>query len=149
MTEAMNYRRWYDRDPVLSKAMRILETSDDKFQIQVALNLIKVIIEHNIESDEFKTVEDILSAVNEGRCEKGNERWYDIDLTIKTAVQMLENCNEETQSKIARSIAELINDKLRNSYEEADDDDDIDDLDEEDDYSDFNDFSLDDLNKEE
>ena len=123
----MNYRRWYDRDPILSKAMRILETSDDKFQIQVALNLIKVIIEHNIETNTFNTVEDILAAVQEGRCEKGNERWYDIDLTLKTSVQMLENCSEEMQSKIARSIAELISDKLENSYdddEELNEDDD-------------------------
>ena len=128
----MNTRRWYDRDPILSKAMRILETSDDKFQIQVALNLIKVIIEHNIESNEFKTVEDILHAVEEGRCEKGNERWYDIDLTIKTSVQMLENCSLETQSKIARNIAELINDKLRDSYDHecCEDEDDLDDFDE-------------------
>ena len=123
----MNYRRWYDRDPILSKAMRILETSGDKFQIQVALNLIKVIIEHNIETNTFNTVEDILAAVQEGRCEKGNERWYDIDLTLKTSVQMLENCSEEMQSKIARSIAELISDKLENSYdddEELNEDDD-------------------------
>jgi len=117
----MNYRRWYDRDPILSKAMRILETSDDKFQIQVALNLIKVIIEHNIETNTFNTVEDILAAVQEGRCEKGNERWYDIDLTLKTSVQMLENCSEEMQSKIARSIAELISDKLENSYDDDED----------------------------
>jgi len=119
----MDQRRWYDRDPILSKAMRILETSDDKFQIQVALNLIKVIIEHNIETNTFNTVEDILKAVEEGRCEKGNERWYDIDLTLKTSVQMLENCPEEMQSKIARSIAELISDKLENSYDEEDDED--------------------------
>lgn len=127
----MNTRRWYDRDPILSKAMRILETSDDKFQIQVALNLIKVIIEHNIESNEFKTVEDILSAVEEGRCEKGNERWYDIDLTIRTSIQMLENCSEDAQSKIARSIAELINDKLKDSYDSEDDEDEDFDEDEE------------------
>ena len=118
----MDQRRWYDRDPILSKAMRILETSDDKFQIQVALNLIKVIIEHNIETNTFNTVEDILKAVDEGRCEKGNERWYDIDLTLKTSVQMLENCSHEMQSKIARSIAELISDKLENSYDEDDED---------------------------
>jgi len=121
----MDQRRWYDRDPILSKAMRILETSDDKFQIQVALNLIKVIIEHNIETNAFNTVEDILKAVEEGRCEKGNERWYDIDLTLKTSVQMLENCSLEMQSKIARSIAELISDKLENSYDDEEDDEDF------------------------
>jgi hypothetical protein len=127
----MNDRRWYDRDPILAKAMRILETSDDRFQIQVALNLIKIIIEHNIESNEFKTVEDILSAVEDGRCEKGNERWYDIDLTIRTAVQMLENCTEDVQLKIARNIAELITDKLKDSYDGEDDEDFDEDFDEE------------------
>jgi hypothetical protein len=129
----MNDRRWYDRDPILAKAMRILETSDDKFQIQVALNLIKVIIEHNIESNEFKTVEDILSAVEEGRCEKGNERWYDIDLTIRTAVQMLENCTEDVQLKIARNIAELITEKLKDDYD-GEDDEDFNDFDDEDEF---------------
>ena len=38
-------RRWYDRDPLLSKMMRILKDSDDDFQIKMAINLIKVIIE--------------------------------------------------------------------------------------------------------
>ena len=107
--------------------MKILETSDDKFQIQVALNLIRVIIEHNIQSNTFKTVEDILSAVEEGRCEKGNERWYDIDLTIRTAVQMLENYTEDLQSKIAGNIAELLTEKFANSYDSDDDEEDLED----------------------
>jgi len=140
----MNRRRWYDKDPILSKAMRILETSDDKFQIQVALNLIKIIIEHNIESSAIKTVDDILTAVEEGRCEKGCERWYDIDLTIKTAVQMLENCPEEMQSKIARNIAELISEKLHNSYEYKFSDDDDDFEEDEDEYDEDIDIDEDD-----
>lgn len=40
-----NYRRWYDKDPVLSRSMRTLRESDDETQIKVALNLIKIIIE--------------------------------------------------------------------------------------------------------
>ena len=32
------YRRWYDKDPVLSSAMKTLEQSDDKTQIRIALN---------------------------------------------------------------------------------------------------------------
>ena len=35
-------RRWYDKDPVLSSAMKTLEESDDETQIKVALNLIKI-----------------------------------------------------------------------------------------------------------
>ena len=39
-----NARRWYDKDPVLSSAMKTLEESDDETQIKIALNLIKIII---------------------------------------------------------------------------------------------------------
>jgi len=110
-------RRWYDKDPILSKAMKILETTDDQFQVKIAINLIKIIIEHNIEADTLRSVDDLLGAVEEGRCEKGNERWYDLDQTIRTAVQMLERCPEEMQGKIAKDVATLIKDKLRDTYE--------------------------------
>ncbi|OGI04481.1 MAG: hypothetical protein A2Y25_05985 [Candidatus Melainabacteria bacterium GWF2_37_15] len=110
-------RRWYDKDPILSKAMRILETTDDQFQLKIAFNLIKIIIEHNIEADSYRSVEDILSAVEDGRCERGSERWYDLNETIRTAVQMLENCPEDMQSSVAKNIAFLIKEKIRDSYE--------------------------------
>jgi hypothetical protein len=112
-------RRWYDKDPILSKAMKILETTDDKLQIKVAINLIKIIIEHNIEADTFRSVDDLLCAVEEGRCEKGNERWYDLDRTLRTAIQMLEKCPDDMQNKIAREVADLIREKVRDSYERA------------------------------
>jgi len=115
------FRRWYDRDPILSKTMKILETSNDEFQIKMAINLIKVIIEHNIESDEFKTVDDIMSAVDFGSTAKGNSRWYDIDKTVKTAIQMLENCPETTQELISRQIASMVIDKFNQSEEDDED----------------------------
>lgn len=105
-------RRWYDKDPILSKAMRILETSDDKLQIQVAINLIKVIMEHHIEENAYTSVDDMIRSVEEGKSEKGNGRWYDIDNTLRTAIQMLENCPQEMQSKIAQQIASLVKEKL-------------------------------------
>ena len=58
-----HYRRWYDKDPILQKSMQTLENSDDEAQIKIALNLIKIIIEHNIANDEYTEVGDILSAV--------------------------------------------------------------------------------------
>ena len=60
-------RRWYDKDPVLSQAIATLEQSDDETQIKIALNLIKIIIEHNIEDEKFEAVEDIINAVGSGR----------------------------------------------------------------------------------
>ncbi len=110
-------RRWYDKDPILSKAMRILETTDDQFQLKIAINLSKIIIEHNIETDTFRSVDDLLCAVEEGRCERGNERWYDLDKTLRTSVQMLEKCPDDMQNKIAKKVADLIKDKIRDTYE--------------------------------
>jgi hypothetical protein len=116
--EEKNLRRWYDKDPVLSKTMKILQTSDDDFQIKMAINLIKVIIEHNIESNQFQSIEDIMSAVNDGRIEKGSSRWYDIDNTVRTAMQMLENCSPQAQHEIAHQMAGMIVEKFNQNEED-------------------------------
>ena len=60
-----NTRRWYDKDSVLSSAMKTLEESDDETQIKVALNLIKIITEHHLSSTEYESVEDIVSATED------------------------------------------------------------------------------------
>lgn len=110
-----NARRWYDKDPVLSSAMKTLENSDDETQIKIALNLIKIIIEHNIESSEFEAVEDIISAVEAGieGDDERNGRWYDIDATLKTAMSMLQNCPQTTQGIIAKEMAKMVVDKIK------------------------------------
>lgn len=109
-----SFRRWYDKDPVLSSAMKTLEQTNDNAQIKVALNLIKIIIEHNIESSEYEAVEDIISAVEAGVEENNkNNRWYDIDATLRTAMSMLQNCPEETQSVIAKEMAKMVVDKIK------------------------------------
>jgi len=108
-----SFRRWYDKDPVLSSAMHTLEQSDDESQIKISLNLIKIIIEHNIENDEFTAVEDIISAVEAGVEENRNNRWYDIDATLKTAMNMLQNCPESTQKIIAKEMAKMVVSKIK------------------------------------
>lgn len=111
-----NYRRWYDKDPVLSSALKTLEQSDDQTQIKISLNLIKIIIEHNIENSEFEAVEDIISAVEAGVEEDRNNRWYDIDSTLKTAMNMLANCPEATQGIIAKEMARMVVNKMKEEY---------------------------------
>lgn len=101
-------RRWYDKDPILSNAVRTLENTDDATQIRIALNLIKIIIEHNIEDGECETVEDIINAVGSGLEDNRNSRWYDIDSTVKTAMNMLQNCPPNTQRLIAQEMAQLV-----------------------------------------
>ena len=101
-------RRWYDKDPILSNAVKTLEDSDDETQIRIALNLIKIIIEHNIEDGQCETVEDIINAVGSGLEDTRKGRWYDIDSTIRTAMNMLQNCPASTQRVIAQEMAQLV-----------------------------------------
>lgn len=112
-------RRWYDKDPVLSQAVSTLENSDDQTQIRIALNLIKIIIEHNIEEEKFEAVEDIINAVGSGLDDNRKGRWYDIDSTLRTAMNMLQNCPEATQHIIAKEMAKMVVDKIKT---EEDDD---------------------------
>ena len=115
-------RRWYDKDPVLSQAVHTLEQSDDQTQIRIALNLIKIIIEHNIEDEKFEAVEDIINAVGSGIDENRKGRWYDIDTTLRTAMNMLQNCPEATQHVIAKEMAKMVVEKIK-TEEDLDDDD--------------------------
>ena len=110
--ENQYFSRWYDKDPVLSMSIRTLANSSDEKQIAVALNLIKVIIEHCIQDNKYENVEDIMNAVEDGRIQRGYSRWYDIDSTVRTAIQMLEKCPSETKKKVALDMAQLVIEKI-------------------------------------
>lgn len=133
-----NVRRWYDKDPVLSRSMKTLELSDDETQIKVALNIIKIIIEHNIAYSEYSGVDDIINAVDEGLVNQGHSRWYDIDKTLRTAITMLENSDIDVQTEVAKQMAKMVVDKIKESPEDLDEEDDEDlDFDDEDDDEDY------------
>ena len=137
-----NIRRWYDKDPILSRSMRTLELADDATQIQVALNIIKIIIEHNIAYSEYSSVEAIINAVDDGLVNQGRSRWYDIDKTLRTAITMLENENENMQIEVAKEIAKTVLDKIKEMPEDTDEeefDEDFDD-DDDDNYDDLKDI---------
>ena len=117
-----NARRWYDKDPILSSAMKTLEESDDETQIKVALNLIKIITEHNISNSEYESVEDIVSATEDILETTKKGRWYDLDGTLRTAISLLQNCPEATRSIIAKEMAKNVIELIK----KEDDDDDTD-----------------------
>ena len=116
-------RRWYDKDPVLSSAMKTLEESDDDTQIKVALNLIKIITEHYISSTEYESVEDIVSATEDVLDDSKHGRWYDLDGTLRTAISLLQNCPEATRHEIAKEMAKNVLELIKK--EDADDVDDV------------------------
>ena len=104
------YRRWYDKDPVLSKAMNTLKNTDDNVQIQIALNLIKIVIEHQIEENNVNSVNDLINTVQEASNydESHKSRWYDLNETLRAAILMLQNCPEDLRKKISVDMAEFI-----------------------------------------
>ena len=118
-----NARRWYDKDPVLSSAMKTLEETDDETQIKIALNLIKIITEHNISSTEYESVEDIVSATEDVLDTTKKGRWYDLDATLRTAISLLQNCPEATRSVIAKEMAKNVIETIK-----KEDQDDVDDV---------------------
>ena len=115
-----NARRWYDRDPILSSAMKTLEESDDETQIKVALNLIKIITEHNISNSEYESVEDIVSATEDILETTKKGRWYDLDGTLRTAISLLQNCPEATRSVIAKEMAKNVIELIKKEDDEDD-----------------------------
>ena len=103
-----NSRRWYDQDPVLSSAMKCLEQTDDETQIKIALNLIKIITEHNLSTTEYESVEDIVSATEDVLDTTKRGRWYDLDATLRTAISLLQNCPDSARKEIAKEMAKNV-----------------------------------------
>ena len=68
----MDLGRRVDKDPILSRQMKSLKTTEDKPSQRAQPH--KDYHRNNIETDTYRSVDDLLSAVEEGRCEKGNER---------------------------------------------------------------------------
>ena len=114
-------RRWYDKDPVLSSAMKTLEESGDDTQIKIALNLIKIITEHNITNSEYEEVSDIINAAETDLATQNRNRWYDLDETLRTAISMLQNCPQETRHDIAVEMAKMVVEEIKKN--EADEED--------------------------
>ena len=44
---------------------------------------------------------------------RANSRWYDIDRTVRAAINMLQNSPVETQKIIAKEMAKIVIDKIK------------------------------------
>jgi hypothetical protein len=114
--------RWYDRDPVLCRAMEQLRSAPDKHQAQVALNIIKIIVEHQIEEETDLPVEDLDSALNYRSAQRNasrHRRWYDVHETLGSAIQLLGDCPDDLQRRLIPSIASMIDRTLGENSESA------------------------------
>lgn len=113
---AEGYQRWYDKDPALKRALEHLRNAPDKYQAQISLNIIKIIIEHKIESAGGHPVEDISRLVEDAAISNIDHglrrRWYDVNETLHSAMQLLRDCPDDLQKSVIPTIATMIENTL-------------------------------------
>ena len=109
-----NQKRWIDQDPALSEALETLRKSETRYQALVALNIIKIIIEHKIEAKTFGHIEDLVSELERSR-DKARlyyRRWYDVNETLSAALMLLQDCPDDIQAKVIPSICRMVEEAL-------------------------------------
>lgn len=98
----MNYVRWYDKDPDLSHLMKFMESLNDEIRDEIAQDLIQIIL------GELETNQDselsLLSENNKG----GYKRWYDKNLSLHSAIEIIKNLGDEQRDEILSLIMESI-----------------------------------------
>ena len=97
--EVKTYQRWYDKDPIVSKCVSILENTAIVRQHRVAAFLIDDII--------TQLPDDISEKV---MTEERKRRWYDFDEVCKIFMELLKHSSEETKKQIAVKIITFLED---------------------------------------
>lgn len=115
------YRRWYDHEPVLSNALILLKEAPDAYQAQIALNIIKIIVEHQIEGETSLPVDVLEHFLADPKCCPGmsqkqsseRRRWYDVNQTLHSAIEMIKDCPPDHKDKVVPLIATMIEKTLQ------------------------------------
>jgi hypothetical protein len=105
-------RRWYDKEPVLAKALDELRHASTSYQAQVSLNIMKVIVEHRTEAALQEPAENLEQTLTANPNATQRRRWYDTDQTLQAAMQLLQDTPEDLQTTLLPNIAQMIEDAL-------------------------------------
>jgi hypothetical protein len=100
-----NFVRWYDKDPVVSKCVKLLEEVDRKKKHQTATFLMDQIISSSPYNQMMP--DDIFSLVME---EHRSRRWYDYDDVCKIFMELMRHSSEEIRLEIAIKAITFIED---------------------------------------
>lgn len=104
-------QRWYDQDPVLKRALEQLRGASDRYQAQVALNIIKIILEHQAE-ERFEMQSGGDSWVKQVKVHPNKRRWYDMNETLRAAMKLLEDAPDDLQHTLVPHIVQMVEDTL-------------------------------------
>ena len=94
-------RRWYDRDALISKSMKIFEQTNNEKAISVANELIKIL---NKQDSNVIFVRSDINIEGEIRELPQQYRWYDLNKSIQIVVETLKVCKPETQHELVTQL---------------------------------------------
>jgi len=103
--------RWYDKDPALGKAVESLQEATDAYHAQIALNIIGIVVEHYADAegrDTYSTQKELLSLAERKLECLPKDRWYDMNSSLRSAMQLLQDTPKEYQQRIIPHIAQMI-----------------------------------------
>lgn len=101
---AEEFRRWYDKDPILKEALELLRLQEEETKADAADFIIK--LQENVAAEVIEHVYDMVKKY-EG---KGN-RWYDKDPVMLRAIELLRIAPPATQRKAALKLLLALEEK--------------------------------------
>ena len=96
------YVRWYDKDSDLSHLMAFLENLEEDLRDEIAQDLIQIILgelETNKDGEIFQLGENKITEY---------KRWYDKNLSLHSAVEIIKNLDDEQRKEIISLLMESI-----------------------------------------
>ena len=104
--QEQQFRRWYDNDPTVSYVVSRLEYSSEEVRRKLSMEMIKIIIGKRIY--EMDSLDDLTRSIYYGYEYSKGHRWYDADATVRTAMQMLNDCPSYLQYEVAAELKKAI-----------------------------------------
>ncbi len=104
MEESFEYKRWYDKDPILKEALELLRLSSDDEKEAAKEFILK--LQEDVAKDVIEHIYEIVTKY-EG---KGN-RWYDNDPVMIRAIELLRNAEPKVQRKAALKLLLALEEK--------------------------------------
>ena len=91
MAEKEQFRRWYDKDPILKEALELLRLKSDEGGDEVTASFVEK-LQEEVAKDVIESIYETVTAY----AGKGN-RWYDKDPVMLKAVELLRAASPKTQ----------------------------------------------------
>ncbi len=98
----MNYVRWYDKDPDLSHLMKFLEGLNEEIRDEIAQDMIQILMGELSSNADGKISDLSALTITEYK------RWYDQNLSLHSAVELIKNLNDQDRKEIIERLMESI-----------------------------------------